>query len=145
MTWYSVALLLVAIVSGATASIVGFGIGSLLTPLLAARFGTGVAVAAVTLPHAAATAFRCWRLRTSIDRQVLVRFGVLSAAGALAGALLYTRLGGTALTGILGGLLARGAKPLDALLWSVWLHGEAGASLAVSATGVSGEGAASSG
>ena len=24
------------------------------------------------------------------------------------------------------GLLARGAKPLHALLWAVWLHGEAG-------------------
>ena len=105
MTWFSVALLVVAIVSGATASIVGFGIGSLLTPLLAARFGTGVAVAAVTLPHAAATAFRCWRLRASIDRQILIRFGLLSAAGALAGALLYTRLGPTTLTGVLGGLL----------------------------------------
>lgn len=37
---------------------------------------------------------------------------------------------GDTLAGILGGLLARGARPLDALLWSVWLHGEAGASLA---------------
>lgn len=37
---------------------------------------------------------------------------------------------GDALAGILGGLLARGAKPLAALLWSVWLHGEAGAALA---------------
>jgi uncharacterized membrane protein YfcA len=105
VTWYSVVLLLVAIVSGATASVVGFGIGSLLTPLLAARFGTSVAVAAVTLPHALATGFRCWRLRASIDRPVLTRFGLLSAAGALAGALLYTRLGPTPLTGILGGLL----------------------------------------
>lgn len=84
---------------------VGFGIGSLLTPLLAARFGTSVAVAAVTLPHALATGFRCWRLRANIDRGVLVRFGMLSAAGALAGALLYTRLGPGPLTGILGGLL----------------------------------------
>ena len=105
MIWFSFALLLVAIASGATASVVGFGIGSLLTPLLAARYGTDVAVAAVTLPHALATAVRCWRLRTSIDHQVLVRFGLLSAAGALAGALLYTRLGPTALTGILGALL----------------------------------------
>ncbi len=92
-------------VSGATASVVGFGIGSLLTPLLASRYGTDVAVAAVTVPHALATALRCWRLRASIDRTVLVRFGLVSAAGALAGALLYTRLGPTALTGILGGLL----------------------------------------
>lgn len=99
------ALLLLAIFSGATASVVGFGIGSLLTPFLALRFGANVAVAAVTLPHALATAVRCWRLRGSIDRQVLVRFGMLSAAGALAGALLYTRLGPSTLTGVLGALL----------------------------------------
>jgi hydroxyethylthiazole kinase-like uncharacterized protein yjeF len=37
---------------------------------------------------------------------------------------------GDILAGIVGGLLARGAEPLNALLWSVWLHGEAGASLA---------------
>lgn len=37
---------------------------------------------------------------------------------------------GDVLAGIVGGLLARGAEPLSALLWSVWLHGEAGASLA---------------
>ena len=33
---------------------------------------------------------------------------------------------GDTLAGIVGGLLARGADPLTALLWSVWLHGEAG-------------------
>lgn len=37
---------------------------------------------------------------------------------------------GDTLAGIVGGLLARGAAPLQALLWGVWLHGEAGASLA---------------
>ena len=37
---------------------------------------------------------------------------------------------GDVLAGIVGGLLARGAEPLSALLWSVWLHGEAGAQLA---------------
>jgi hydroxyethylthiazole kinase-like uncharacterized protein yjeF len=37
---------------------------------------------------------------------------------------------GDTLAGIVGGLLARGAEPLNALLWAVWLHGEAGASLA---------------
>ncbi len=36
---------------------------------------------------------------------------------------------GDTLAGILGGLLARGADPLGALLWAVWLHGEAGAAL----------------
>lgn len=37
---------------------------------------------------------------------------------------------GDVLGGIVGGLLARGAEPLSALLWAVWLHGEAGAVLA---------------
>ena len=37
---------------------------------------------------------------------------------------------GDVLAGIVGGLLARGAAPLNALLWSVWMHGEAGAALA---------------
>jgi hydroxyethylthiazole kinase-like uncharacterized protein yjeF len=37
---------------------------------------------------------------------------------------------GDILAGIVGGLLARGAEPLNAVLWAVWLHGEAGAALA---------------
>lgn len=37
---------------------------------------------------------------------------------------------GDTLAGIVGGLLARGAEPLHALLWGVWLHGEAGSALA---------------
>jgi uncharacterized membrane protein YfcA len=99
------AVFVVAIASGATATVVGFGIGSLMTPLLAARFGTATAVALVMLPHAAATAVRCWRLRAHVDRSVLVRYGLLSAAGALAGALNYTRLGPGTLTRWLGVLL----------------------------------------
>jgi hydroxyethylthiazole kinase-like uncharacterized protein yjeF len=39
---------------------------------------------------------------------------------------------GDVLAGIVGGLLARGADPLAALLWGVWLHGQAGAALAKS-------------
>ena len=37
---------------------------------------------------------------------------------------------GDVLAGIVGGLLARGAEPLNALQWAVWLHGEAGTRLA---------------
>ena len=37
---------------------------------------------------------------------------------------------GDILAGIVGGLLARGAEPLNALLWGVWLHGVAGEMLA---------------
>lgn len=105
MDWFLVAVLLVGALSAATASVVGFGIGSLLTPLLATRLGMSLAVAAVAVPHALATALRCWRLRRSVDRTVLLRFGLLSAAGGLLGALLYTRLHAAALTTILGALL----------------------------------------
>jgi uncharacterized membrane protein YfcA len=94
-----------AVLSGGTAAVAGFGIGSLLTSLLAASFGTATAVAAVAIPHAAATALRCWRLRANIDWAVVRSFGLLSAAGGLIGALLYTRFSNAALTLTLGLLL----------------------------------------
>jgi uncharacterized membrane protein YfcA len=104
MTFY-MAIFGVAILSGATASLVGFGIGSMLTPLLAVQLGMDRAVAAVALPHAIATAIRCWRLRASIDWEVLKRFGLLSAVGGLAGALIYTLLDAEVLKRVLGALL----------------------------------------
>jgi uncharacterized membrane protein YfcA len=103
--WFLAVLTVVAVLSGATASVVGFGIGSLLTPLLAVRVGMPTAIAAIALPHAAATALRFWRLRGAVDWSVVRSFGLLSAAGGLAGALLYARLGGRELTLALAGLL----------------------------------------
>lgn len=102
---FHVALFAVAVLSGATAAIAGFGIGSLLTPLLATRLGMASAVAAVAIPHAAATALRLWRLRRAVDGSVVRGFGLLSAVGGLAGALLYARLSSRALTVVLGLLL----------------------------------------
>src|SRR5688500_11839100 len=93
------------ILSGATAAIAGFGIGSILTPLLIGRLGASLAVAAVSIPHAIATAVRCWRLRRAISWPVVRTFGVLSAAGGLIGALLYARVGSRLLEIILGVLL----------------------------------------
>ncbi|HEX5476482.1 MAG TPA: sulfite exporter TauE/SafE family protein [Burkholderiales bacterium] len=126
--WFSGLVLAIAIVSGATASVVGFGIGSLLTPVFALRFGMDAAIAAVALPHFAGSLLRGWRLRRSVDRSVLLRFGVLSAAGGLAGALLYSRLAPLALTRTLGALLLLTAtaglsgwsqrwKPTGAFVW----------------------------
>ena len=43
---------------------------------------------------------------------------------------LATSGSGDTLAGIIAGLLARGAAPIDATLWGVFLHGEAGARLA---------------
>jgi uncharacterized membrane protein YfcA len=99
------AILVAGILSGATAAISGFGIGSLMTPLLAARYGMSLAVAAVSIPHVIATALRCWRLRSHIDWAVLRSFGALSAVGGLGGALLYSRFDSALLTQILGALL----------------------------------------
>lgn len=105
MSWFLVALFATAVVGGATAAIAGFGIGSLLTPVMASRFGMTVAIAAVSVPHALATALRCWRLRAGIDWSVMRGFGLLSAAGGLAGALLYSRFSNRTLTVVLALLL----------------------------------------
>ena len=102
---FLVLVFVVAVLGGATAAVSGFGIGSLLTPLFALQMPMPTAVAAVALPHAAATALRAWRLRRAIDWGVLRSFGLVSAAGGLAGAFWYARLGSGTLTVVLGALL----------------------------------------
>jgi uncharacterized membrane protein YfcA len=102
---FELVLAVAAIAAGAIASVVGFGIASLLTPLVAIRAGTQLAVAAVSIPHAFATALRFWRLRAHVDRGVLVRFGIASAAGGLAGALLHSYANNRILAIVFGALL----------------------------------------
>ena len=88
----AVALFFIAILSGSTAAIAGFGIGSILTPVIATRYPVADAILAVSIPHAVATAVRCWRLRRSIRADILKGFGIASAVGGLAGAFLLFRL-----------------------------------------------------
>jgi uncharacterized protein len=94
-----------ALIAGAIASIAGFGIGSILTPLLALHFGMKLAVAAVSIPHLIATALRFVLIRQHVDKLVFLTFGLTSAAGGLLGALLHTRVSGPALSYLLGLLL----------------------------------------
>ncbi len=94
-----------SILAGAIASIAGFGIGSVLTPLFAVRVGTQLAVATVSIPHLFATALRFWRLRAHVNRRVLVSFGITSAVGGLAGALLHTYSSNRSLAIVFGVLL----------------------------------------
>jgi uncharacterized membrane protein YfcA len=109
----------------------GFGIGSLLTPVLAVRVGTKLAVATVSVPHVAATALRCWLLRKHVDRRLLWSFGLMSAAGGLAGALLHADADSPALTVVFGGLLVfTGVTGLTGLSdrlrcrgWVAWVAG----------------------
>jgi uncharacterized protein len=93
------------ILAGAIASISGFGIGSILTPLLATWIGTKLAVAVVSIPHFIGTALRFVVIREHVDRRVLWTFGATSAAGGLAGALLHTWMRSAVLGYVLGVLL----------------------------------------
>jgi uncharacterized membrane protein YfcA len=103
-----VALILIglaAAAAGAVATVAGFGIGSLLTPLLALQGGTKLAVALVSIPHVAGTALRLWMLRRHVTRPLLISFGLPSAIGGLTGALLHEVAGGPLLTAVFAGLL----------------------------------------
>ena len=79
-------LALLAVVAGAIAAIAGFGIGSVLTPAMAYWYPAKLAVAAVSIPHLAATAYRLWLIREHVDLSNLRSFGAMSAAGGLTGA-----------------------------------------------------------
>jgi uncharacterized membrane protein YfcA len=59
----------------------------------------------VSIPHLTATALRFWLLRQHVDRRLLWSFGLMSAAGGLAGALLHAYADSPALTILFGGLL----------------------------------------
>ncbi len=93
------------VLAGAIASISGFGIGSILTPLLASWIGTKLAVAVVSIPHFIGTALRFAVIRQHVDRRVLWSFGAASAAGGLVGALLHIWLRSAILGYVLGVLL----------------------------------------
>jgi hypothetical protein len=96
---------IVAILAGAIAAVTGFGIGSLLTPVLALQVDTRLAVAAVSIPHVLGTALRFWLLRGGVDRRVFWNFGLASATGGLTGALLQSWTSNRWLTVVFGVLL----------------------------------------
>jgi uncharacterized protein len=85
--------------------VTGFGIGSLLTPVLALQVDTRLAVAAVSIPHLIGTSLRFALMHGGVDRRVLWSFGITSAAGGLAGALLNSVATSTRWLTILFGVL----------------------------------------
>jgi hypothetical protein len=94
-----------AFVAGAIASVAGFGIGSVLTPILSVQTGTRLAVAAVSIPHFLATLVRFVLLREHADKRVLIHFGIPSAAGGLTGALFHAVASNPVLSFVFAGLL----------------------------------------
>jgi uncharacterized protein len=128
---------IVALVAASIASVTGFGIGSLLTPTLALHTGTKLAVAAVSIPHLVGTAQRFWLLRRHVDRRVLVGFGIASALGGLAGALIHASASSRALSVVFGIFVAiAGVSELTGWMrrvrWgrrSAWVAGAASGAL----------------
>ena len=102
---HAILITIAGIVAGAIAAISGFGIGSILTPLLATWIGTKLAVALVSIPHFIGTALRFVVIQRHVDRHVLWSFGLTSAAGGLVGAILHIWLRSVALSYVLGVLL----------------------------------------
>jgi len=100
-------IILASVLAGAVAAVSGFGIGSLLTPLLVLSLGmpTAGAVAVLAVPHALATAIRFVRLRADVHMPTFREFGVASAVGGLAGAALQSQLTSPVLTIVLSALL----------------------------------------
>ena len=96
-----------AVLAGAVAAVSGFGIGSLLTPVLVflVPLPTAQAVAVLAVPHAVATAIRFARLRRDVHGPTFREFGVASAVGGLAGALLQSQLASPVLSLVLAALL----------------------------------------
>jgi uncharacterized membrane protein YfcA len=102
---FAFAVAAAALLAGTIASVAGFGIGSVLTPLLALRADAKLAVAAVSIPHVIGTAVRFWLLRGHVDRRIFLWFGLTSAVGGLTGALLHAYASSRALAVVFGCLL----------------------------------------
>ncbi len=105
MSGETLAISLAAIVAGGIASVTGFGIGSILTPTLSLWMDGKLAVAVVSVPHLIGTAIRFWMVKGQIDRRVMWRFGLASAAGGLAGAVFQSAIAGPLLMIVLAMLL----------------------------------------
>lgn len=124
---YEALVAAVAVLAGAVASVAGFGIGSLLTPVLSVSVGTRLAVGLVSIPHFIGTGLRLWRLRAHVDRRVLATFGIASAAGGLVGAFFFSRAGSPTLALVFGLLLLlAGTTEITGLARRVELKGAAG-------------------
>jgi len=133
VTWIVIGggLGLAGVVAGGLAAVAGFGIGSVLTPVLAVETGTRLAVAAVAIPHLIGSAQRLWLLRRHVDRRVLLGFGITSAIGGLLGALLQSIVAAPALAIVFGlALVATGVAELTGWMrhvrWSTraaWVAG----------------------
>src|SRR5213594_778810 len=94
-----------SIAAGVIAEISGFGIGSVLTPVVSTQIDTKLAVAIVSIPHLIGTFFRFVRLKRFVNRPVALTFGIASAIGGLLGAVLNAYASAASLAYVFGALL----------------------------------------
>jgi len=83
----------VALLASALTLISGFGLGTLMLPVFAVFFSIEVAVTITAVVHLLNNVFKFSLLYKSIDKQVLMRFGIPGIAGAFAGAFALRGLG----------------------------------------------------
>ena len=94
-----------SIAAGGIAAISGFGIGSVLTPVVSTQIDTRLAVAIVSIPHFIGTLLRFVRFRHHVNRSLALSFGIASAVGGLGGAILNAYANGSILRYVFGALL----------------------------------------
>jgi uncharacterized membrane protein YfcA len=88
---------------------------------------TRLAVAAVSIPHLIGTSLRFGLMHGGVDRRVLWSFGLTSAGGGLAGAMLYNEASNRGLTIVFGVLLLlAGSSEMAGLAGRVRFRGAAG-------------------
>ncbi|MDO8567180.1 MAG: sulfite exporter TauE/SafE family protein [Dehalococcoidales bacterium] len=78
---------LAAFLAAMVATMMGFGVGTSLTPIFALVYRTHVAVMLVAIVHFLTNAFRLALFRRHVDLGLIRRFGVFSIVGALVGSL----------------------------------------------------------
>lgn len=78
----------VALIASGLTLFSGFGLGTILTPVLALFFPVPVAVGATAVVHLANNLFKIFLVGRAANKRVVIRFGVPAIAAALAGAFL---------------------------------------------------------
>ncbi|HEX4170789.1 MAG TPA: sulfite exporter TauE/SafE family protein [Bryobacteraceae bacterium] len=99
-------IIVAAVLGAGVAAVAGFGIGTILTPVVAFKTGMKLAFSVVALPHFVATLIRSLKLWRHLDWRVFWTFGVMNAAGALIGALLHGAANNSGLKWLLAALLS---------------------------------------
>ena len=88
----TLAIALAALLASCLTLFSGFGLGTLLMPVVAIFFPLDVAIAMTAMVHFANNIFKLGLLGLNADRGVILRFGVPAIIAALLGALLLARL-----------------------------------------------------